>query len=64
MLYEFSDGVYINLREVVTMACYSNNTIEITMTNRKSYTRYCKDGKEMRSIRLDIQSGVTAAYHI
>lgn len=64
MLYEFSDGVYINLREVVTMACYSNNTIEITMTNRKSYTRYCKDSKEMQSIRLDIQSGVTAAYHI
>ena len=61
MLYEFSDGVYINLREVVTMVCYSNNAIEITMTNRKSYTRYCKDNKEMQSIRLDIQSGVTAA---
>ena len=61
MLYEFSDGVYINLREVVTMACYSNNTIEITMTNRKLYTRYYKDSKEKQSIRLDIQSGVTAA---
>lgn len=61
MLYEFSDGIFINLREVVTMACYSNNTIEITMTNRKSYTRYCKDNKEMQSIQLDIQSGVTAA---
>ena len=64
MLYEFLDGVYINLREVSTIVCYSNNTIEITMTNRKSYTRYCKDSKEMQSIRLDIQSGVTAAYHI
>lgn len=61
MLYEFSDGVYINLREVATMVCYSNNAIEITMTNCKSYTRYCKDSKEMQSIRLDIQSGVTAA---
>lgn len=61
MLYEFSDGVYINLREVATMVCYSNNAIEITMTNRKSYTRYCKDSKEMQSIRLDIQSGVTTA---
>lgn len=61
MLYEFSDGVYINLREVATMVCYSNNAIEITMTNRKSYTRYCKDSKEMQSIQLDIQSGVTAA---
>lgn len=61
MLYEFSDGVYINLREIVTMACHSNNAIEITMTNRKSYTRYCKDSKEMQSIQLDIQSGVTAA---
>lgn len=61
MLYEFSDGVYINLREIVTMMCHSNNTIEITMTNRKSYTRYCKDSKEMQSIQLDIQSGVTAA---
>lgn len=61
MLYEFSNGIFINLREVVTMACYSNNTIEITMTNRKSYTRYCKDNKEMQSIQLDIQSGITAA---
>lgn len=47
MLYEFSNGIFINLREVVTMTCYSNNAIEITMTNRKSYTRYCKDSKEM-----------------
>lgn len=62
MLYEFADGVYINLRKIVTMVCYSNNAIEITMTNRESYTRYCKDSKEMQSIRLDIQSGVTAAY--
>lgn len=61
MLYEFSNGIFINLREVVTMACYSNNTIKITMTNRKSYTRYCKDSKEMQFIQLDIQSGVTAA---
>lgn len=61
MLYEFSNGIFINLREVVTMAYHSNNTIEITMTNRKSYTRYCKDNKEMQSIQLDIQSGITAA---
>lgn len=61
MLYEFPNGIFINLREVVTMACYSNNAIEITMTNRKFYTRYCKDSKEMQSIQLDIQSGVTAA---
>lgn len=61
MLYEFSDGVYINLREIVAIICHSNNAIEIRMTDRKSYTRYCKDNKEMRLVQLDIQSGVTAA---
>lgn len=62
MLYEFSDGVYINLREVVTMTCHSNNIIEITMTDRKSYTRYCEDYEEMIMIQREIDHGVTAAF--
>lgn len=62
MLYEFSNGIFINLREVVTMACYSNNTIEITMSNHKTLTRHCKDSKEMQSERLAIQDGVDAAF--
>lgn len=62
MLYEFSNGIFINLREVVTMACYSNNTIEITMSNHKTFTRHCKDSKEMQSERLAIQDGVDAAF--
>lgn len=55
MLYELSDGVYINLREIVTMICHSNNAIEVTMTNRKSYTRYCKNYEEMLMIRQEIE---------
>ena len=47
MLYEFSDGVYINLQEIVTMVCHLNSTSEITMGNHKTLTRYCKNSKEM-----------------
>lgn len=46
MLYEFSNGIFINLREVVTMACHSNNTIEITMTNRNPILVIAKIAKK------------------
>ena len=62
MLDEISVGVYINLRKIVTMVCHSNNTIEITMSNHKTLTRYCKDSKEMQSERLAIRDGVDAAF--
>lgn len=63
MLYEFDCGIFINLKELVSMECYDNCSIVVTLTNRKNYTRHFNSIDEMEMTAREIDSGVTRACH-
>lgn len=63
MLYEFDCGIFINLKELVSMECYDNCSIVVTLTNRKTYTRHFHSIDEMEMTVREIDSGVTRACH-
>lgn len=64
MLYEFSPGVYINLRHLVKMEVKNNKSIVIWDSNKVSYIRNFDTEEEMDMIRSEIDKGVTYAYRL